>query len=56
MNVTSYVYEANSSALTPSVVFSNLSILPNGTPGFGVSSNVPWMLLGAMSLTFGGIF
>jgi hypothetical protein len=56
VNVTSYVYGANSSALTPSVAFSNQSILPNGTPGLGVSPNVPWLLVGALSLTFRRIF
>ncbi|KAI0251080.1 concanavalin A-like lectin/glucanase domain-containing protein [Lactifluus subvellereus] len=55
-NVTSYVYDTNSSAMTPSIVFSNQSIVPNGAPIPGLSFNYPWWLLGALSLVLIGIF
>ncbi|KAH9171400.1 glycoside hydrolase family 16 protein [Lactarius sanguifluus] len=47
---TSYVYGANSSAMTPSVNFSNQSILINGAPTCSASFGMTWSLVGALSL------
>jgi len=41
--------------MTPSVAFSNQSTLFNGTPGLDVHSDVPWWLVGVMSLALIGI-
>ncbi|KAH9074137.1 concanavalin A-like lectin/glucanase domain-containing protein [Lactarius deliciosus] len=49
---TSYVYGANSSAMTPSVTFFNQSILINGTPTCSASFGMTWSLVGALSLLF----
>ncbi|KAH9061138.1 glycoside hydrolase family 16 protein [Lactarius vividus] len=47
---TSYVYGDNSSAMTPSVTFSNQSILINGAPTCSASFGMMWLLVGALSL------
>ena len=49
---TSYVYGANSSFLTPSVTFSNQSILINGALACSTSFST---LVGALSLVFVGL-
>ena len=52
---TSYVYGANSSALTPSVTFSNESTLVNGAPTCNTSFSPTWSLAGALSLVLVGL-
>ncbi|KAH9031951.1 glycoside hydrolase family 16 protein [Lactarius hengduanensis] len=52
---TSYVYGANSSAMTPSVTFSNQSVLINGAPTCSASFGMTWSLVGALSLLLVGL-
>ncbi|KAI0266518.1 glycoside hydrolase family 16 protein [Gloeopeniophorella convolvens] len=55
-DITSYVYGSNSSALTPSVAFSNQSILINGAPTLAVPFTASGWFAGAIVLAFIGLF
>ena len=50
-NITSYVYGANSSAMTPSVAFSNASTMVNGARSMSadlVFSSLRWLTIAAV--------
>lgn len=52
---TSYIYGANSTALTPSVTFSNQTTLANGAPACSASFSTAWSLVGALSSVLVGL-
>ncbi|TFY65760.1 hypothetical protein EVG20_g5337 [Dentipellis fragilis] len=54
-SVTSYVYGSNSSTMTPSVAFSNASVLVNAGPALSVPFHGSWWILGAAGLGLLGL-